>query len=144
MKNVLIGLLILGSSLQLRADEIVVYHGSALSSDHGYFLEGNFDFDKELGRAWVVLDFSTTYPNDNGSQLRVNVPNMIFDQTTKEVVIENEAGSVVCAYEKRSILRVKNLKKTNFCKFKESFSTVIVNDGYNGRKVQNHTITLSY
>lgn len=143
MKKLLTALVLTGSMLQAFAGEYKVYYGNANDYDTASFSRGSFDVNKNLGRAWVVLDFSSIDPEATGSQARVQVPGMKYDQTTKEVIIETEAGRVICAREKK-ILLIKTLKETGECKFKETFSTVEVDDGYDVYKVQKRTIKLVY
>ena len=143
MKKFLTALVLTGSMLQAFAGEYKVYHGNAHDYDANYFSKGGFDVNKDLGRAWVTLDFSSSDPEGMGTTLRVKVPGMMFDQTTREVVIETEAGRVICASEKK-VLFIKTLKETGECKFKETYSTVIFDDGYDVHKVEKRTITLVY
>lgn len=146
MKKLLIILFITGSMFQAeaKAKEIVVYYGNASSFNHGGFLGGDFATNKELGRAWVTLDFASPHQDGSGDEVRVQIPGMSFDQTTKEVIIDTEEGRIVCAYEKRALFGIKVLKKTNNCQFKESFSTVQVDDGYTVYKIQKRTISFFY
>lgn len=146
MKKLFITLFIVGSLFQTeaKAEEVVVFYGDAHSSDYALFTKGDFDINKELGRAWVTLEFAPSYEDGLSSEIRTKIPGMSFDQTTKEVVIDTDSGRVVCAYEKRGLFGIKTLQKTNNCKFKESFSTVKVDDGFKVYKVQKRTITFIY
>lgn len=143
MKKFLTALVLTGSMLQAFAGEYKVYYGNANDYDADYFSRGSFEVNKDLGRAWVTLDFNSRDPEGTGTQMRVKVPGMKFDQTTKEVIIETEAGRVICAREKK-ILLIKTLKETGECKFKESYSTVQVDNGYEVYTVQKRTIKLVY
>jgi hypothetical protein len=143
MKKLLTALVLTGSMLQAFAGEYKVYYGNANDYDYYSFSSGSYEINKELGRAWVNLSFSSSDPEGMGGDLKVKVPGMIYDQTTKEVVIETEAGRVICAREKK-ILLIKTLKETGECKFKETFSTVEVDDGFHVRKVQKRTLKLMY
>lgn len=144
MKKLLSVLFIMGSILRAEAGEIVVYYGRAINYDFNAFSKGAFEINKGLGRARISLEFNSADPEDSGETVYVQIPGMKFDKTTKEVIIETNEGRIVCAYEKRGFLGVRSLKETKDCKFKESFSTVVYDDGFNVHKVKMRTITFSY
>jgi hypothetical protein len=143
MKKFLTALVLTGSMLQAFAGEYKVYEGNANDYDYYSFSSGSYEVNKSLGRAWVLLGFASSDAEGMGRDVRVKIPGMIYDQTTKEVVIETEAGRVICAREKK-VLFIKTLKETGECKFKETFSTVEVDDGFHVRKIQKRTIKLTY
>lgn len=123
--------------------EIVILEETT-SSYGGRFTYGDFGVNKGLGRAWVNLNFAPEFPQSPGRTESIKVPDMKYDNTTKEVIIDSENGRVVCAYEKRGLFGIKTIKATKDCLFKESFSTVTIDDGFHTRKVLKRTITLTY
>lgn len=137
-------LLISSTLFQANAAEMVIFEETASNRHNDRFIMGSFDTNKELGRAWVTLDFRAGRSQSPDPQIRVQIPNMKFDKTTKEIVIEAEEGRIVCAYEKRGFLGIKNIKNTNDCRFKESYETVSIDDGYHIRKILKRKITFSY
>jgi len=109
------------------------------------YIQGIFEVNEDLGRAWTVLTFDDKSDPDSVSvEERIQVPGMSFDKTTKEVIIITETGRVVCAYQKRGIFGIKRLKETGDCVFKKTIFTVNHDNGFEIRKIQKQRITLIY
>lgn len=143
MTKFLMVILLTISSLQAIATEINLHTTNAYDYDYYSFSSGEYDINKDLGRAWVVLKYSGSDPEAMGQEVRVKIPGMSFDKTTKEVIIETEQGRIVCAVEKK-FLRMKSLRATKECSFKEKIFTVNYDDGFEIKKIQKRTIVFKY
>ncbi len=142
MKKLLAAILITVSASNVFAGETKIFT-SNVGWDSQYFSKGSFDINADLGRAWVVLQFDDRDPESLSSEYRVKVPGMKFDQTTREVVIEDETGRTVCAYEKK-VLFGKILKETKNCSFVEKFQTVEYDDGFEIKKIKKSIISVKF
>lgn len=143
MTKFLMVILLTISSLQAIATEINLHTTNAYDYDYYSFSSGEYAINKDLGRAWVVLKYSGSDAEAHSQEVRIKIPGMIFDKTTKEVIIETEQGRIVCAVEKK-FLGMKSLRATKECSFIEKIFTENYDDGFEIKKNQKRTIVFKY
>ena len=141
MKLIIMSLVLL--SMNAFATDIKLLNSQIRPDDYEIFISGHFEINKELGRAWVELGFSTGDAESHTMPVRVKVPGLIYDKQTGEVVLETSSGRVICAKEKK-FLGMKTLKETKECSFVQKKYTTTYDDGFEIKEIQNRTIFLHY
>jgi hypothetical protein len=137
MKSFLMILALIFSSSVFCA-EIKIYEAEAWRHDTAF---GEFEFNAELGRAWVGLTMNDRYSNaENNSTeyVRVNVPGLSFDSTLNAAVLDINGQIIECAIVKQRgvlVFRHKYLKNTN-CNFTSRVVKKMVDDGFEIKKVE--------
>lgn len=133
MKSLLV-LLSLVFSLSAFAQKVVVYEEN-LSND--WYDNGSFAINRELGRAWVTINFTVAGPGDDvrTREARALVEGLRFDTTTNKVVWDIEGRQVECAtvVQRRVIVRYNAIYPTGNCVFSKGSRKVQVDDGYHVR-----------
>jgi hypothetical protein len=133
MKILVLGLTLMLSAVaqavEIKILDIPEWPGSTVNS--------KFEFNKELGRAWVEIEVSRGSGEDSSSDFyRTKVEGLFFDILTSSVVIEHQGLLIECAQVSmrgRSIFRIERIKNTN-CEFTSKVVTVLVDDGFEIKK----------
>jgi hypothetical protein len=120
-------------SLSSQAKSVKIYEDRK-DGDHA---SAQFQVNKELGRAWVLLT-ETTYGEEGSgdSTTRIKVPGLSFDAERSMIVFENEGQIIDCAevYNSgRSIFRMTKIRDLN-CSLTTQVARVSVDDGFEIKK----------
>lgn len=100
-------------------------------------LSQEFQFNSELGRAWINFTVSNFDPDSMPDEYRVKVAGLYFDKTEEAVKLDFEGQTYVCAQLKRGrVFRTPWLKETNACKFEQRTRIVTYDDGYEIKKTE--------
>lgn len=106
-------------------------------------VHSHYEINKDLGRAWVLLEVRESFREDDVFYKRVAVPGMHFDNSTGQVVLNKNGQNTVCAQlEQRRILGIpsQRLAHTGECRIETHTKQVSVDDGF-FVKPRNLTIT---
>lgn len=133
MKTLLIAALIL-SSLSAFAKKIEI---ERTSINAYYTMSAKFDFNPELGRAWVEFTGSFSDPDAMSEIYRIKVTGLSFDKENAQIVYTDGNETVVCANVRvgGSIFKPTRIYPTNSCRFSHEIETKMVDDGYEIKKV---------
>lgn len=143
MKN-LFTVLMLSLSLQALAGEIVVYDAPTYELRGISDVKKEFAINKELGRAWVTLNFIPAYNEDfSGTEERVQIPGLSYNAELKQVVLDVAGEQIVCALVKKNFLGT-TIKPTGKCTFTTKYYKVKHDNGYEVETVEKIKITFNY
>ncbi len=140
----MIAALLLTLSLSTLAGEIVLLDKATwLLGSYNSSMTSTFEVNRELGRAWVSLYFSSTSDDGAGHEERVKVDGMSYRAETKEVVLVAEGAEIVCAKVIENFFGTQ-VKPTRNCKIVEKNYFARVDDGFEIRKEARTRVMLVY
>lgn len=143
MKTVMMLVLAL-FSLSAMAGEIKLYDRPTWEITNVGSVKKTFEFNKELGRAWINLTFVPDYSEDSvDTDVRVKVAGLSYNDATKEIILDAEGAQVVCATVKKNFLGTQ-VKATGNCKFVEKYYKTQVDDGFEIKTVEKLKILLTF
>ncbi len=137
MKSFLM-ILVLALSSSVFSAELQIYETEAWRHDTA---SGEFEYNLDLGRAWVGLTLDERYSNaesNNTEYVRVKVPGLSFDSTLNAAVLDIDGQIIECAILKERgvlVFRHKYLKNTN-CSFTSRVVKKMVDDGFEIKRVE--------
>jgi hypothetical protein len=145
MRTLLIAICILMSALA-QAGEIRVASISQYELWGSASVSQKFEFNPELGRAWVLITLSSNDPDGGVSDdQRVKIPGLSFDTTTNSIMLDFEGKLTKCAEYKtvgRSIFRRKELVMSPECKFEGRWRNITYDDGFEMKKTKRYEVFL--
>lgn len=131
-------------ALSASANSVVVYVASSSEMNSQSDVVGEFEINRDLGRAWVEV---TVYPGDSESLAetrRVKVPGLSYNKVTRQIIFAKDGLQAVCANVKKRIFNTYAIKKTGQCKLTREFYTEEVDNGYEIERMNFFKILLNY
>lgn len=136
MKTLMLGMILM--TVNAVAAEVKIYEESA---HYGDAIGGSFGVNEEMGRAWVELSISDRMPEPNISYEKIKVEGLSLQGDS--VVLEVDGQAVECAKVRPvGIFRTRMARATGNCKFKTRTGSVILDDGFETRKVPTSIVYL--
>lgn len=106
-------------------------------------MTSTFEVNRDLGRAWVSLYFTSPSDDGAGHEERVKVEGMSYRAETKEVVFVVEGAQIVCAKVIKNFFGT-HVKPTRNCRIVEKNYFARVDDGFEIRKEARTRVLLVY
>ena len=102
---------------------------------HNESVAARFDVNRQLGRAWVDVELTSTTPSEiPESQVVPQALNgLYYDPVRRQVIYRTGTSGIVCA-EDSNFLGTTSLKETGQCQLRVNAETRKVDDGFNGRE----------
>lgn len=145
MRNLVIALSLMMSAAVF-AGEIRVTSFSQYDLWGSASVSQKFEFNPELGRAWVLVSISSSDSEGGASGYeRIKISGLTFDAATNSVMLDFEGKLTKCAEYKtvgRSIFRRKELVMTSECKFEDRWRDVVYDDGFEIKKTKVYDVVL--
>jgi hypothetical protein len=124
------------------AADIKIYEGNGYSTSGSL----NYEFNGELGRAWVVFTIPTSDPESMNEKVRIKVPGMSYSRTS--IIMSHEGQEAECAtVEERGRFRITRrsvILPTGRCKFSKKIIKIPFDDGFKVRYQERLHIFLSF
>lgn len=139
----LIALLLTISSLSALAGEIPFFDRPTMEYWRVISFTPEFAINKDLGRAWVEVDFLEMNEGPITTAEKVKIEGLSFNTTTSQIQLDVEGVQIICANVKINFWGTK-IKPTGKCVFKQTTYTVQVDDGYEINTIERRKISLKY
>lgn len=139
----LITLLFAISSLSAVAGEITFFDRPTMDHWRVISYTPAFAINKDLGRAWVEVDFLEMNEGPVTTAEKVKIEGLSFNPTTSQIQLDVEGVQIICANVKINFWGTK-IRPTGKCPFKQTTYSVQVDDGYEISTIERHKISLKY
>jgi hypothetical protein len=140
MKQLMVSLFaVISISGVARAGPIVVLE---VPVDADQKVEAKFDFDSDLGRAWVDVEENDFRYEKSENTVRARVEGLYYDAKVKQIIYRSGDRPIVCAKES-NILGIGTLYPTGNCPLAVTFEDRILDDGFHADKQTFVKVTLN-